>query len=431
MSIPEGQPRPRGFLGQRKQSRTGAENMRRNQMQAPAHPAGEAAESVAAQGGSGKATGRLLTGTDWLWAISIYALTSLLRFFALWLLSRPQDAVASLLGKWDAQHFIAIAKYGYFSSDGAGPPDPAIYEQRLAFFPGLPGLMRLLHEITGMNVIVAGWLVVAVSAVAAVAGAMALVALMGYGKRAQVLTGIVVATAPMTVTFNMIYTEAPFMAVTTWALIAMIQRKWWLAGLLIFTAGLLRLTAIDIVATFAVVVALYARRNWWAWLAVAVSGVSVISYVVIASGYTRAIGGYFGMQQKGWDSSFDFGVATLQWVRRTWSAWNEPGYVLSTIVIIASICGVIIGFRRLPWPVWLFSAALVANILLSDGIMHSRPRLLLPAIFLILPIVLWLESRDNDRACRRPYVWLVPLVVWVAWGTWFSAYMLGVFEWAI
>lgn len=380
---------------------------------------------------AGRNGGKLLTATDWLWAISIYALSSLLRFFALWLLCPPQDAVASLLGKWDAQHFIAIARYGYFTSDGTGPPDPAIYEQRLAFFPGLPAIMRFLHELTGMSVIVAGWLIVAVSAVVAIAGVMALVSLMGHGKRAQLIAGIVVATAPMTVTFNMIYTEAPFMAVTTWALIAMVQRRWWSAGLLVFIAGLLRLTAIDIVATFALVVALRDRRSWRAWCAVVVSAVSVVGYVVIASGYTRAIGGYFGMQQKGWDSSFDFGAATVQWIQRTWSAWDQPGYVLSTIVIIASICGVVIGFRRLPWPVWLFSAALVANIVLSDGIMHSRPRLLLPAIFLILPIVLWLENRDADRACRRPYVWLVPLVMWIAWGTWFSAYMLAVFEWAI
>ena len=45
--------------------------------------------------------------------------------------------------------------------------------------------------------------------------------------------------------------------------------------------------------------------------------------------------------------------------------------------------------------VWWFAAALLATVLLSDGIMHSRPRLLLPAVLLLLPWVI----RASEALC--------------------------------
>ena len=74
---------------------------------------------------------------------------------------------------------------------------------------------------------------------------------------------------------------------------------------------------------------------------------------------------------------------------------------------------------------WWFSAALCANVLLSDGIMHSRPRLLLPAIILALP---W--AVRASEVLRPRELWLA-CSAWVLWSAWFSAYMLVVFEWAI
>ena len=61
----------------------------------------------------------------------------------------------------------------------------------------------------------------------------------------------------------------------------------------------------------------------------------------------------------------------------------------------------------------------MANVLLSDGIMHSRPRLLLPAVIVLLP---WVKKGASAS---------VAVIAWVLFGAWFSAYMLGVFEWAI
>ena len=233
----------------------------------------------------------------------------------------------------------------------------------------------------------------------------------------------------MAVTFNMVYTEAPFLALCVWALIFMIQERWWQTTVLIYLLGFVRLTAIDLVATFAIIVLLYARTNWRAWLGVAVSGLSLITYIRFASASTQDIGGYFGMQSKGWNSTFDWGVATVDWVYSTLTEFNDIGYILSVVSIIGAPIAMLIAFRRLPWALWVFGTGITANVLLSDGIMHSRPRLLLPALLLLLPVVLWLEKLSRRVGWHT--VWVVPAVLWFAFGTCFSVFMLVFFEWAI
>ena len=111
------------------------------------------------------------------------------------------------------------------------------------------------------------------------AGIMALAAFLGAGYRGRILAGLLFLGAPMAVTFNMVYTEAPFLALCVWALIFMIQERWWQTTVLIYLLGFVRLTAIDLVATFAIIVLLYARTNWRAWLGVAVSGLSLITCI--------------------------------------------------------------------------------------------------------------------------------------------------------
>ena len=98
------------------------------------------------------------------------------------------------------------------------------------------------------------------------------------------------------------------------------------------------------------------------------------------------------------------------------------GYFLSALIIVGAVVVLLTSLRaafrgQLPWIVWLFGAAIIANVLLSDGIMHSRPRLLLPAYVLLFPwVVRW-----------RPRT----AVMYVLVSAWVSAYFLMVFPWAI
>ena len=359
----------------------------------------------------------------WLIALGIVFAGTLLRIAMLALLALVnEDNVWGLLNKWDAVHYVNIASEGYFF--GTIGEDPA-EEIRLAFFPAFPMIMRVIHAVTGMDYALAGILFNFVATVFLAAGVMALVARWGYNQMGQSAAAIVVTTAPMSVVFNMPYTEALFGALAVWALVALVDKRWLMAAGIIFALSFVRITAVALVAVFAFMVVVHARKSLKAWMALVVSGIPLIGFIWWASGKLEHVGGYFGTQDKHWNTGFDFGLATLKWIVQTLTSTETAGYLLTTMVIIGVPFALILAWRRVDVGTWLFSLALSANVILSDGVMHSRPRLMLPAAVLFVP---W--AWGALRHLPQWVAWIL-LTCWALFGTWFSAYMLAVFEWAI
>lgn len=357
-------------------------------------------------------------------AALVFVLGAAFRVVVLGVFARANDdTVPGLLTKWDAQYYLQIAEHGYFGADIA--TDVPVHERTLAFFPGYPGLVRLVHELTRLDYGAAAALVNVIAGVAMTAGVMVLAQRMGAGRAAQIAAAVVVSAAPMSITYSMPYTEALFGALAVWSLVALIDRRWWWVAGLIFLLGFTRLTAVTLIGVFGLVVLLHARRDWRAWVALALTPWSLFGYLAWSSAYTLNRGGYFGIQEAGWHSGFDFGRATVTWVWEVLTTGSEGGYLLSVGVMVAAVVALVAAWGRMPPVVWWFSAALLATVLLSDGIMHSRPRLLLPAVILLLPWVI----RGVDKLSRRAVVALG--AAWIVFGAWFSAYMLAVFEWAI
>ena len=357
-------------------------------------------------------------------AALVFLVGAVVRVFLLGVLARANNDTASgLLGKWDAQYYLAIAEYGYFEAPIA--TDVPVHHRTLAFFPGFPLLVRVVHQLTGLDFMTAAILVSLLAGVAMTAGAMTIAHRMGADRWGRAAAGILVSAAPMSITFSMPYTEALFGALAFWALVALIDRRWgWAAGLVLLLGGI-RLTAVALIAVFGLLVLLRARSDWRAWASLAATPWLLIGYVAWASWHTREAGGYFGIQAQGWHSSFDFGAATVRWVWEVVTTGTDAGYFLTIAVMLVSVAALIAARERVPAVVWWFAAILMSTVLLSDGIMHSRPRLLLPAVILMLP---W-GLRLVDRLPR----WGSALagVAWVGFGAWYSAYMLAVFEWAI
>lgn len=357
-------------------------------------------------------------------AAFVFLLGAAFRVATLGVLARANgESLPGLLTKWDAQYYLAIAEQGYFRADIA--TDVPVHERTLAFFPGYPALVRLVHEMTRLEYVAAAALVNVIAGVAMTAGVMGLARRLGAGRAAQIGAAVVVSSAPMSITYSMPYSEALFGALAVWSLVALLDRRWWWAAGLVLLLGLTRLTAVTMIGVFALAVLRHARRDWRAWLALALPPWSLLGYLAWASSHTLPQGGYFGIQEAGWGSGFDFGRATVTWVWRVMSTGGEGGYLLTVGVMLAAVGALIAAWGRVPGEVWWFAAALLATVLLSDGIMHSRPRLLLPAVVLLLPWVI----RGVEKL--PPAVSVGLGAVWVLFGAWYSAYMLAVFEWAI
>lgn len=355
------------------------------------------------------------------------------------------------LNSWDALWMRDIAERGYFGLDDVDG-DPGHWRS-LAFFPLMPYLMRGVSFVGFMPAAWAGALISLVAGVFVAFAAAALAARMGMGRRSMILSSVMVTTAPMAVVMLMPYTEALFLALAGWGLVAVVDKRWGRAGLLILLAGLTRSTAMGLFIVLAIAVIAGDRRNPRAWLAVAVAPVGWAVYLLWSSARLSDAGGYFGAQARGWNSEVDGGAATLRWLWGSLATSRETGYAISAIVIIvvaATLAWAFVdwavarvaawrgaraasGEAASPafldrwgacWPVLLFSCLAVGQVLVSDGLMHSRPRLFLSGVLVLLVFTPFVaRMRAFDRA------WI--LAAWVLGSAWVGAYMLVPFPWAI
>lgn len=135
--------------------------------------------------------------------------------------------------------------------------------------------------------------------------------------------------------------------------------------------------------------------------------------------------GWFQAQNNGWDSHFDFGVATARFAYRTATTTPNVLEVVTVAVLITAVVLVVCSVaQRQPVLMIVYGAATVAEVIGSDGIMNSKIRLLIPAFTILLPVAAWLS-----RIRRRNLITILA-GVGIA-GSWISAYGLTIWPYAI
>ena len=368
---------------------------------------------------------RLVGARRWLLPGLVYGLGQLLTLTVVNVVGAANGrSLANLLQVWDGQQFIALATHGYDTSVDSN----AIGS--VAFFPGLPALMSGLAHVTGLSLATAG---VAISMLSGLVFAYGLVALVrrlmpNSGDRTGLVTVALVSVAPLSVVLSMVYTEALFCAVAVWTLVVLLDGHWIRAGLLCLAAGFVRSTAAALVVAIlvAALVALYQHRSTWrTWVGLLLAPLGLLGYLGWAAHHTGYLDGWFRAQRLGWNTQFDYGVATWRFIRLT----IEYGSQVQELVTVLAIGGALILFLvlirdRLPAAVIAYTAAVLVLDLGSDGLLNSKLRLLLPAFTLLVPLALRL-------ARQRTATLLFALAVVAITGTWYSAYALSIYRYAL
>ncbi|MCZ4579477.1 hypothetical protein [Gordonia amicalis] len=388
------------------------------------------------------------------WCLDALVVYLVIRAIGILTLARFADLRDTTLGKaltvWDGQWMLAIATHGYDGVPASLTDARGVHtsDTAYAFFPGYPYLVGWLAKLPGLTPFGAALTLNLVLGCIAAVGAARLgtvcARLMSrrspVGPAPECATGlflvVLFAATPMSIVLNMAYTEAMFCALATWALIGILERRWLLAGIMAGLCGLCRPTAAVLIGVVivAAIVFLWTSRNSAdvtpaarvrAAAAVVISPLGYLAYLGVVWAHTGSPTGWFRIQTEGWDTEFDWGVAAFNFVNEqlvhsaevatTATSW----IVLSTLVML----GVAV-WARLPWPVLLFGSLLVAQIVLSSGLMMSRPRLLLPAFVLLIPLAMAL-------ARTRPVVAGLIVVPIVIGSSWFGAHMLTVFPHAV
>ena len=343
-------------------------------------------------------------------------------------------ATGSALTSWDGAWFLALAAGGYGGVpaefiDAFGTRTP---QTALAFFPGYPALVAAVSWVFGVGVTAAAFAISVGAGVVAAYGLVRLAETVPHGsRRAGLVLVTLFAAAPMSIVLSMTYSEALFCALAVWCLLGLLRRQWLLAGVCSAAAGLVRPTAVALVAAVvlaALVAVLRGRAGWRPWVAALLAPSGLVGYLAFVAVRIGRWDGWFTLQWQGWASRFDGGRATLRFAGQVLT--TAPSVLeVTTVWLLAGalvlLVPCVLDWRcSSAWPLLVYATVILALDLGSNGVMNSKARLLLPAFVLLLPVAIGL-------ARRRATVVILALTALTAVSAWFGSYALTVWPYAI
>ncbi len=329
----------------------------------------------------------------------------------------------------DGGHYWAIAAHGY--TYPAGQLDHASV---FSWFPGYPAVIDSLAWLPGVTIAAAGLFVVAVAGLAAAWGLTALGMKLTGDPRISLLMVAVWAVAPSSTVLSMMYAEALFCALAIWALVALVSRRWLTAGLLTLAAGTVRSTALALILTICaaalitMIQAVRARQPlalWWRPLAAALlAPLGLLGYLGYVAVATHRLDGWFWVEKHTCHMVFDWGTSTLGVVKGTVLGAPSVADVLVVAAIVAAALLMLWSLtERIPVYLHVYTIVVVFLALTtSANWISSKPRFVLPAVLLALPLARLLAPVRTSV--------LVPLIgVLAVATTWFGVYLTVIARW--
>ncbi|CAM5687933.1 membrane protein [Streptomyces griseomycini] len=389
-----------------------------------------------------------------------------LAVLALWSAARGKDAYTLLTARWDALWYTRVAELGYGYE--VRLPNGDVHSN-LAFFPLLPWLERLVAAVSPLSYADGGFVVALLASLAAAWGIFA-VADHVYGPRAGVCAVLLWAVLPVGIVQSMAYSESLFTALAAWSLYAVLTGRWVTAGVLAGLAGLTRPVGLAVVAAVwaAGIVSFVrdrstpaphgartgpgapdgtelrraappdgARASSGAATRTGADGAAaparprrVLGMLLAplgAAGYVLWVGhrtgngplGYLDVQA-GWRNGFDGGYAFARFVAEKFTSFPSApaGLGLTLGVGLVVWLYVICVRQRQPLPLLVYAGVVTALALCASGYFGSKPRLLLPAFPLLLPLALALARLRTSRSA--PVVGVVAVVSAVYGAFWLN-----------
>ncbi|MGD1224665.1 hypothetical protein AB9Q10_40265 [Streptomyces krungchingensis] len=310
--------------------------------------------------------------------------------------------IVLLARSWDSIWYLGIAAHGYGRTLYFGP---TVVHSDLAFFPLYPALVRGVTAVTPLNASTAGLLVSWLAAGAAACGMYAIGARL-YGRAVGTAVVLLWGLLPHSVVLSMAYTEPVLTAFAAWSLYAVLGGHWVWAGVLAALAGLSRPNGFAVAAA---VLAAAAYEVWRLrarkvphrlWTGAALAPLGWVGYVLwVGRRRGDPLRGYFEVQRL-WGSRFDFGEGSLRFVKHLLLDGDRFVFPVTLGIVAAAtvLCALLIADRA-PLPLIVYSGVLLLIALGGSGFFESKPRFLLPAFPLLLPL-----ARALVRTARaRPW----------------------------
>ncbi|GGU85129.1 membrane protein [Streptomyces albospinus] len=346
--------------------------------------------------------------------LAAYAAVRLLGLVVLmvWSAANGKDWHTLLTARWDSLWYTRIAEQGYgytvHLANGA-------VHSNLAFFPLLPWLERGLSALTPLSAADAG---MAVAWLTSLAAAWALYATGErlHGPRAGVALAALWAALPVGIVQWMAYSESLFTALAAWGVYCVLTGRWVWAGVLASLAGLTRPVGAAVVAavwiTAAVTVvneraggvrfrAFLRGPHRRMLLGALLAPLGWCGYFLWVAARQGSLTGYLDVQA-GWGNGFDGGIAFGHFLGHQLTG---PAFAagLGLLIGVALVIWLYVhGVRKgQPLPLAVYGGTVLLLALTARGYFGSKPRLMMPAFPLLLPLAAGLARWRPARS------WLV------------------------
>ena len=329
------------------------------------------------------------------------------------------SSLTQVLSQWDVAHYLTIAEHGY-----RDPLD-------VAFFPGLPLLMRLLAAF-GVP------MVLGAAALAQLASALAAWAL---HRMAGPWVASLWLLAPMTVFTAVPYTEPFFCAAAFWAWQRGLAGRWGQAAALAGVACAFRISGLFLVAALGIMILVEQDRRFrermrdalWLLVPVVVLGL----YAVFLHQQTGSWTAWYTAQGAGWQRNLSWPWDALAATLPLTAASHWPGRPEVPVMFRLEIVSVALGYLTAIWCLfrrrwaeftWVFVSVVALS---SSGWFMSVNRAVLlwfPLFALLAGVVRWRPKGGGARAAWRVFliVLLVADLAVIAWWGW----LFGTGRWA-
>jgi 4-amino-4-deoxy-L-arabinose transferase-like glycosyltransferase len=366
----------------------------------------------------------------WHWLtvpLAVWAASRLVQLVVLNLMLAPGSTMYDRLLSWDGGWFVRVARDGYptgYTFDNQGQ----VGGSELAFFPLYPMLVRTARFVLPMDFGGASLVVAGLAGIAAVVAVYALGAAL-YDRRVALALAVLFSTQPMSVVLSMGYTEGLFTALAAGALLFAYRQRWLLAGALGLAASLTRPTGAAVAVAVAAAAALALRdpagRGWRVAVGGSVPLLGVPGYLWWVGHRVGESDAWFRIQTAGWGTTFDFGANSWRFVTASLQRGDGFVQVACAWLLIGAVVAAVVALVDRAWPpLWIYGLLSLGLVVGQAGFYHSKPRLLVPVLLVLLPLATAI-GRSRPRAAA------LLLVGWAAIGLWFGAYMITVWRFAI
>jgi hypothetical protein len=213
---------------------------------------------------------------------------------------------------------------------------------------------------------------------------------------------------------------------------------WWAAALLGLGAALTRPTGLAAALALAAAAMLAVRDDrraraagqprggtWQPLLAAAVALAGVPAFLGWVAWRVGDLDAWFTIQTAGWGTSFDFGASTVDFLAHTLGGVDDWVPVSTALILLVALYAAVVALLARPWlPLAVYGMTAMVLVYGQAGFYHSKPRLLLPVLLILLPAAV-------AAARARPRVAVPALIAWAAFGLWYGAHMVVVWPYTI